>query len=433
MTGGRLYGIDGTKTVTTLFEFGQSWPFDAAPPYEQVVESRGGYLAAAVAVTSKEQPNPKLVGFERVIIDQTGNILFHDVLAASHTGSIDVRVHGNDQGVFAFYAQSGTASAFDLVGAHAERYGPILDLTPISDPDESGRLCVRMAQQKHYWLDSCRETFSAVLAEQLADYTSIGVLGDKLGWVDPGAPAAVLETADGAKKLALPLDPKVGLFSTHPAGWELVLSDGSPYEFASANVTAGAVHPMNITIPSHLHRFGSFGQGVIGFDNTAGELGMSSDGAILLGLRDESVGMLYSSTDGVTWTAIGFPVGKVWSLVALERAGTFLIAGTPMGFTTDDWAPAPAGLNRVDYQQMQLVRPALGIGTVLAQATIGTGFTRGYSLSADGGCAGTLLDDKLEITSAITLEKTVIALPTFTPVYGAWTFVPGPTPSLGMN
>jgi hypothetical protein len=151
----------------------------------------------------------------------------------------------------------------------------------------------------------------------------------------------------------------------------------------------------------------------------------------MLGLRDDSVGNLYTSSDGVTWTSVGFPVGKVWKLVTVERSGTFLVAGTPLGYTADDWTPAPPGVQRIDYQHMQLVRSAQGV--VLAQATPGTGFTRGYALAGDGGCSGTLLGETLEITSAFTFEKTIVTLPAFTPVYGAWTFAGGPNAMLGMN
>jgi hypothetical protein len=241
----------------------------------------------------------------------------------------------------------------------------------------------------------------------------------------------MLETPDGVQKLPLALSPKGSLFSTHASGWQLVSSTFSLWSYATANVTSGDAHAFDITLPADLHRFGSFGSGIPGFDNSTGELAQTSDGAVVLGLRDASVGRLYTSPDGVTWNSVGFPVGKVWKLVALERAGTFLIAGTPLGFTSDDWAPAPPGIERIDYQQMQLVRPPEGV--VLVQATPGTGFTRSYSVSADGGCAGTLLDSKLEITSAITLEKTIVTLPEYTSVYGAWTFAPGANATLGLN
>lgn len=429
-SGGRLYGIDQTGTATTLFEFGKDWPFDAAPASTQVVESRGGYVAAAVAATRKGQQNPTAAVVELVLMDASGNVLFHSTRTLAYQGFLDLRLFGDEHGVFAFSTQTAAENELELVGANGEHYGPLTNALPIADPDASGRIAV-LRDQKHYWLDPCDGSFELVRAELSPEYTSVGVVGSKLTWVNPPSPGAVLESPDGAQNLPLPISPKASLFSTHPSGWQLVSSSFSLWSYASANVATGSVQAFDVTLPADLHRFGSFGTGIPGFDNSTGELGQTSDGSIVLGLRDASVGRLYTSIDGLTWSGLGFPVGKVWKLVALERAGTFLIAGTPLGFTSDDWAPAPAGIDRIDYQQMQLVRATEGV--VLVQATPGTGFTRSYSLSADGGCAGTLLDSKLEITSAITLEKTVVTLPEFTSVYGAWTFAPGPNATLGLN
>jgi hypothetical protein len=429
-SGGRLYGIDGSGTLTTLFEFGKDWPFDATASSTQVVESRGGYVAAAVGATRKGQQNPTAAVVELVLMNASGSVLYHSTRTLAYKGFLDLRLFGNERGVFAFSTQTAAENELEIVGVHGEHYGPLTNALPIADPDSSGRLAV-LRDQQNYWLDPCEGSFELVRAELSPEYTSVGVVGSKLTWVDPPSPSAVLETPEGAETLPLALSPKGSLFSTHPSGWQLVSSTFSLWSYATANVATGDAHALEITLPPDVHRFGSFGSGIPGFDNSTGELGQTSDGGVVLGLRDASVGRLYTSLDGLTWSSVGFPVGKVWKLVSIERAGTFLIAGTPLGFTSDDWAPAPPGIERIDYQQMQLVRPPVGV--VLVQATPGTGFTRSYSLSADGGCAGTLLDSKLEITSALTLQKSVVTLPEYTPVYGAWTFAPGPNASLGLN
>lgn len=429
-SGSRLYGIDGTGIAKTLHQFGAGWPFETSPSFTQVIESRGDYVAAAVGATRKGQ-NPTAAVIEVVLMTSNGNVLFHSVRTVSYKAFLHLRLVGNDRGIFALSTQTSDGDSLEIVGPHGEHYGPVSAALPVTDPDAAGRLCV-LREQEHRWLDPCTGGIEPIRAELLSEYTGVGVAGSQVTWVEPSSPAAAAETADGVEKLPLPLVPKVALFSTHPSGWQLLSSEFSLWSYATANVATGAVNTLDITIPSDRHRFGSLA-GIPGFDTSGNELGQTSDGSIVLGMRDASVGRLYTSTDGLTWNGLGFPVGKVWRLVAIERSGTFLIAGTPMGATTDDWAPAPSGIDRVDYQQMQLVRPVSAQGVVLAQATPGTGFTRSYSLSADGGCAGTLLDDELEITSILTLEKTVVTLPEFTPVYGAWTFAPGPNATLGMN
>lgn len=429
-SGRRLYGIDGTGIATTLHQFGNGWPFDASLSLTQVVESRGGYVAAAVGATPKGQ-NPTAALVEFVLMTSTGNVLFHSLRTVPYKGFLDLRLVGNERGIFALSTQTSAGDSLEILGPHAEHYGPLPAALPVTDPDANGRLCV-LREQQYHWLDPCAGALMPIRAEDASEYTSVGVAGPKVTWVAASSPAAVVETPDAVNELPLPLVPKVSLFSTHPSGWQLVSSEFSLWSYATANVATGAVNTMDITVPQELHRFGSQA-GLPGFDASGNELGQTSDGSILLGMRDASVGRLYTSVDGLTWTGLGFPVGKVLRLVAIERSGTFLVAGTPLGATTDDWSPAPPGIERIDYQQMQLVRPMLGQGVVLAQATPGTGFTRSYAVSADGGCAGTLLDDHLEITSALTLEKSVVTLPEFTPVYGAWTFASGPSATLGLN
>jgi hypothetical protein len=427
-----LYGIDGSANVTGLFDFGLHWSFEPAISGTQAIESRGGYVGAAIAVTPKGDPNPKQAGVQLLLAEASGKVLFHSMRVFPYQNFIDVTVHGNELGVFAFSIQTPDGHRLELVGPHGEHFGPVAGVRPITDPDPSGRIAILQGSD-HYWLDPCAGTRTRIAAEQLGEYTTVRPIGPALAWVDPSRATAALETADQVAELGLPLDPSASLFRAHPAGWILAGTSVSPWTFASANVASTETRPFGIELVPGTFRFGSFGSAFTGFDSNSDELGLASDGSIFLGMRDASVGRLYRSFDGASWSQVGLSVGKVYTLVALERSGSFLIAGTPMGRLPDDWAPAPPGVQRFDYQQTQLVRPSAGIATVLAQATLGTGFTRSYSLAADGGCAGTLLDDKLEITNALTAQKTVITLPTFTPVYGVWSFVPGPMAARSMN
>ncbi|MBI5536338.1 MAG: hypothetical protein HY898_26695 [Deltaproteobacteria bacterium] len=431
-SGSRLYGIDGAGNVMTYFTFGQNWPFEPGNPIHEVVESRGGYLGAAVAVTPKGDPNPTQAAIEYVVTNWAGEVKYHAQRTVPYASSIDLRIHGNEQGIFAFGLTTAGTEELAIVGVKGEVGGPWAGMLPISDPDASGRIAVLRDQQR-FWFDPCSNTLVSILAGQLDSYTSVEAQGPVLLWVDPKHAQAVLETADIASKAPFGIPAPVSLFRSHPSHWELAASEASIWTFGTANVTTGESRQQNVVVPAGLRRFGSFGTGIPGFDSSTGELALDSQGRLVLGLRDASVGWLYVSSDGASWSPVSLPVGEVLALEALERAGTYLIAGNSMGVTKNDWEPAPAGIGRVDGQQIQLVRPESATSIVLVQAAPGTGFVRTYAMSADGGCTGTLLDSSLEITSAVTGKTTVLTIDPFSPTYGAWTFVPGPVGTLRWN
>jgi hypothetical protein len=193
-------------------------------------------------------------------------------------------------------------------------------------------------------------------------------------------------------------------------------------------VPLNQVRGIEVALPPGLRKFVS---SFPGFDTSStAELALDSQGRIVAGLRDDALGRLYVSADGSSWEPVGLPVGEVFSLQAIERAGTYLISGRSMGLLPSDWAAPPPGSGRIDRQQLQLVRPESGFATVLLQASPGGGFNRVYRLSADGGCTATLLGgEKLEVTSAISGNAASFTLPVST-FYGDFTFVPGPDESM---
>lgn len=98
----------------------------------------------------------------------------------------------------------------------------------------------------------------------------------------------------------------------------------------------------------------------------------------------------------------------------LERNGTYLIHGKPSGALPSGWLPPKAGSLRVDFEQVQLVRPSAGTELVLYQADDHVSQTRNFVLSDDGGCAALLLGDNVYLTSAVTGESRTWTLPAST-------------------
>jgi hypothetical protein len=419
VTGSRLYGIDGAGTIVSLFEFGTDVPFEPGVPTTEVVESRGDYLAAALAFTPQGVQNPTEVYVELVVLDGASDVVFHEGRITDYKNTVNVTIHGNASGVFAFEVSTALGRSATVSGPAGERYGPFADLRVAADPEPDGVLAVRQ-ETDFAWLDPCDGTIRPAQVEALSAYTDVHSAQSALLYVDAEAPAATLETSTAAMPQALPLVPPVTLALSHPIGWILAKEQGSAMMFGAANPRTGQEQAVSIQIPAGLKRFGSTPR----FDfGATDELALTSNGQLLLGLRDAAVGRMYRTTSGSDWEPIGEPVGEVHRLEAIERAGTYLVRGTSLGQLTSDWAPAPPGVARRDYQQMQLVRPESGIFVMLYQAQPGTGFNRAYELSADGGCVARLRDQTLQVISAVTGQQHTLTLPVASQVYGDVTFV----------
>jgi hypothetical protein len=427
ISGSRLYAIDGAGTLSTLFTFGTDWPFEPGSPYSEVVASRGGYLAAALAAVPKGAQSAT-VGVELVVIDPAGSVVFRLQRVVPYKNSVQLTLRGSETGIFAFGIESHPHRELVMVGAGGEQVGPLPDLLPFADPDAAGRIAVKRDDQR-LWLEPCTGALTPALASTLPYYTAVHALGAELAYVDALTPTAALETADGATYLPLALPPQARLVLSHPSRWALFGTDVSPWTFNAANVPIEQVSAIEVALPAGLRRFLS--GGLPGFDTSStAELAFDSRGRIVVGLRDDFIGRLYASSDGSSWEPMGLPVGEVFSLQAIEQNGTYLISGRSMGQLPSDWKPAPPGSERIDGQQLQLVRPDAGLSLLLKHASPGTGFNRVYHVSVDGGCTATLLGgEKLEVTSAIDGSSSSFTFPEST-YYGDFTFIPGSDASL---
>lgn len=71
----------------------------------------------------------------------------------------------------------------------------------------------------------------------------------------------------------------------------------------------------------------------------------TSDGRLYLAMRDSAVGYLEVSSDGLSWTPVGLPIGEVFGAAARESNGTFYLYGDINSFTIPPWDP-PSGAAR---------------------------------------------------------------------------------------
>jgi hypothetical protein len=407
----RLYGIDGRERTHTLFDFGAGWPFPPALVSSELI-ARGEYVAAAVYDTPADELTPTRALVELVVLDAERQVTFREVLSHEYDGFLDLTITGNEAGLFAFGIHTPSATTLLIAGPGGQRLGPFPDLRPASDPDELGRLLVRREQELN-WFDPCADALSPTRAASIDVYIETRPQGAQLLYVDPRNATAYSERyADrAALSLRRTAEPRTSL--VHPSAWMLIGFRDSPYSFDLAHVRDGRVVEVDVEPPAGLRRFRA--DGIVGFDTAAtDELALDSQGRILVGFRDDTWGHLYRSADGKNWEALGLPVGEVRGVAGLERNGTYLIHGKPSGYRPGHWPPPEQGSRRVDFEQVQLVRPSAGTELVLYQADGPISQTRNFVLSDDGGCAGLVLGDNVYLTSAVSGDSRTFTLPAAT-------------------
>jgi hypothetical protein len=404
----RLYGIDGQERVHTLFDFGVGWPFPPALVSSELI-ARGEYVAAAVYDTKADETAPSRAVVELLVLDADRRVTFREVVSHEYDRFLDLSITGNAGGLFAFGIHTASATTLLIAGPGGQRLGPFRDLRPESDPDALGRLLVRRDQELD-WFDPCADALSPTRAASIDVYTAMRPQGAQLLYVDPRNATAYAERYDDRVALSLRRTAEPRTLLVHPTTWMLIGFRDSPYSFDLAHVGDGTVVDVDVEPPAGLRRFRA--DGIVGFDTAAtDELGLDSEGRVLVGFRDDTRGHLYRSADGKNWEALGLPLGEVRGVAGLERNGTYLIHGKPSGYRPGRWLPPEEGSRRVDFEQVQLVRPSAGTELVLYQADDHMSQTRNFVLSDDGGCAALLLGDNVYLTSAVTGESRTITLP----------------------
>jgi hypothetical protein len=140
-------------------------------------------------------------------------------------------------------------------------------------------------------------------------------------------------------------------------GWVLVGTWQDP--LYRVTLHSGEVTVIGVRTPDGLRRFQS------GFEGPM----LDSDGALLLGMRDEIAGGLYRSQDGSTWSRVGGSISQILDIVGVSRSGTYLVNGTSSRYAQEMWAD-PTAVEKPDVvgDSIQIVRPGASVQRLVADA-----------------------------------------------------------------
>jgi hypothetical protein len=215
-------------------------------------------------------------------------------------------------------------------------------------------------------------------------------MGSRLVFTDVDANALVVEGPTAVTRIPTGEStglPNFDIMDAHPAGWVLVTTKESS-SFLAIHVDTSEVRPISIQIPAGLRRYAAFTAGPApgGFDSTVRELRVTSTGGVTLPLRDDALAHLYVSPNGKDWQPVGSPIGNVYQSKGIESGGSFVHAGNAYAVSLPPWSQPPPGVERLDYQSTQLIRPESSVVEVVEQSPQGSHYNHVYDLSLDGGC-----------------------------------------------
>jgi hypothetical protein len=201
------------------------------------------------------------------------------------------------------------------------------------------------------------------------------------------------------------------LIEIHPAGYA-ILETAVTGRVLLADLNAHTARAMTIELPPGWSAMNSARP--------------TSDGRVYLPMRDSAVGALEVSSDGLSWTPVGLPIGEVAGAAARETNGTFYLYGNINSSMSPPWDPPPPGTTRLDHNSVQVARED-GTSVVVKNPPDGGSWLDDFQLSSDGGCVSNGNNGGIEITH--TSSGAVMFVPLgdstiYDPV-DASTFVPG--------
>ncbi len=401
--GDTLYVIDGRGRSHSIYTFGLRLGFAMASPTHSVVTARGEFFAAAVAwverpVTRASRVTVELVTFRR---DATFIATSRYTLPYDASGNA-LRIAGNECGVFVFGWSFGSRRQMAWL-APGGIVGPIEGRIPLADPDDTATLATQVRAsptggERVEWFDLEARSFVPARYESEPLRSGIRTLGADLvyptPWVDGSIsverPHGVVErtSTDILRGVSA-----TSIVASSTNGWMLMTGRGADH--VAVNVRTGEQNAYTLRIPDGLRRITTptFRPGT----NDLTGVAIASDGELLLGLRDDAVGHLYRSIDGGHWIPYEPPLGDAWALDVAERDGTVIGWTTGLGLIPSDWAPAPAGVSRVERRSVFVTR---GTSQRLASASLDWRGAR-HHLSADGGCVSYWSETRLVTLLAV--------------------------------
>ncbi|MFO0648739.1 MAG: hypothetical protein U0326_21030 [Polyangiales bacterium] len=389
LEGDTLYGVDGRGRSHALHRLGQGLGYAMASPTHSVVTARGEFFAAAVAWVELPVTAASRVTVELALVRRDATLLSTSRYTLPYDASgNDLRIAGNACGVFAFGWTFGARRQMAWLTALGAAVGPIEGRIPYADPDDTATLATQVrasptGAERVEWFDLDARSFAPARYESEPLRTGIRTLGADLVYATPWVDGSITVERPRGVVERFTTDVLRGVSATSIAasstnGWMLMTGRGADH--VAVNVRTGERNVYTLRIPEGLRRITTpaFRPGT----NDLTGVAIASDGELLLGLRDASVGRLYRSIDGAHWIPGDPPLGEVWALDVAERDGTVIGWTTGLGFIPSDWAPAPAGMARLERRNVFVTR---GTSQRLAQAALDWRGAR-HHLSADGGC-----------------------------------------------
>jgi hypothetical protein len=361
---------DGSRTRAYLFDHPEARNF-----FGQSVVARGDFvLASAGWVIGGDAQFAKT---DLVLLDRSGTVRWKRSFDGSTSAS---QMFLNRHGAVA------AAIASDALLVDADGHERTLSgMTPLAEPTEDGSVGVRGPWKLSGevpgdpgWVRPGASSIEPLALVPTQAYATPILVAGRMVYLAAGEGGALLvsELPGDARKVLLPgADANmVGITDSLASGWVLV------GEWRSAqylvNVLTLEARPVGMTTPEGFRPF----QGALYGPR------LDSDGALLVGLRDDYAGALFRSNDGRGWQRVGGTVTNVLDIDPIARGGTYLIEATSSRYSVEEWTPPPPDrAAQFDGDVVQLVRPSAGIARTLQLGVEWLDRTT-VQLSDDGRC-----------------------------------------------
>jgi hypothetical protein len=414
MVGFELVGLtgDGPRIIHRFFE-GQD---DAkASAVDEALVVRGDYVAATVTRLPSGLANGDPISAETVLLRRDGTLLRKHMEEGAWSSSVGLAgFFLSDRGIIV----AGRRFDDDIHTYAASDTGLLAttpDVQPIAEPAPSGRVVVRSADPNsseviHSWLDPCTGELHPTRESARLTPGIFRTWGHRLVYLDDVDPTQlVIEDPEGSTTIHL--GEEGDLIEIHPAGHAL-LETAVKGRVLVADLNAHTARAITVELPP----------GWTEMSLTR----PTSDGRLYLAMRDSALCYLEVSSDGLSWTPVGLPIGEVFGATARESNGTFYLYGSINSFTIPPWDPPPPGTMRLDHNSVQVARED-GTSVVLKNPPFSASWLDDFQLAADGGCVSNGNNGGVEITntSSGTVMFVPLADPTIYNPVDASTFVPG--------
>jgi hypothetical protein len=358
--------VHADRSATTAFVFDHP---EARNFFGQALVARGDLVAASASwVVGDTLP----WNADVVVLDTAGHVRWQGTRG---TNGSYVQLFLNARGHLAV-ALGTDGLLVDADGRSRELHGWM----PIAEPADDGSVVLRSAGDMPMvaWLRAGATDPEPLGAPPNDPYFTPVMVSGRLAYVSPGEGGAQLvsELPGDVRKVSLPgIDAATVNLTDHTdGGWVLVGEWRTPRYLVHVHTLEA--RPVGISDPTGFRAF----QGALYGPR------LDSDGALLMGLRDDWAGALYRSANGRDWQRIGGTVTNVLDIDPMARGGTYVVNATSGRYSFEEWTP-PTPDHQPDYtgDLVQVVRPAAGVAQKLPTSAMWVELAS-LQLSNDGRC-----------------------------------------------